>query len=88
MENRNLFESGRRRIGRTDCAVKDIGGHIHAGKMELHEVMAGAGRCAIGEETVDCAPGTIAYIPDDIHHRVMAGDGGLELLAKFSPALI
>ena len=127
MENRNLFESGRRRIGRTDCAVNEIGwnphptfkgvfmkhvvtgadtngrlschlvriepgceigDHIHAGKMELHEVMAGEGRCEIGDETVDYAPGTIAYIPDDIHHRVMAGKDGLELLAKFSPALI
>ena len=127
MENRNLFDSGRSRIGEMDRAVEDIGwnphptfkgvfmkhvvtgadtkgrlschlvridpgceigDHIHAGKLELHEVINGRGQCRIGEETVDYAPGMVAYIPDDMHHRVTAGETGLELLAKFSPALI
>lgn len=66
----------------------EIGEHIHQGKLELHEVEGGSGECAIGEERVDYRPGTVALIPDEIKHRVTAGDAGLLILAKFSPALI
>jgi len=66
----------------------EIGNHIHEGKMELHEVVAGNGSCTIGEETFDYFPGILSCIPDDIKHSVKAGDGGLYILAKFSPALI
>ena len=66
----------------------EIGDHVHEGKMELHEVVAGRGFCVIGDETVDYAAGSMAYIPDDVRHSVKAGTEGLEILAKFCPALI
>ena len=66
----------------------EIGDHVHEGKMELHEVVAGDGHCLIGKERVAYAAGTMACIPDDVRHSVKAGEAGLEILAKFSPALI
>lgn len=66
----------------------EIGGHIHEGRMELHEVAGGEGLCTIGEETFDYSEGIVSYIPENVNHSVKAGEEGLCILAKFSPALI
>ena len=62
--------------------------HTHDRKMELHEVIKGDGVCIIDDEKFDYRPGIISYIPDGIKHSVKAGSEGLQILAKFSPALI
>jgi len=62
--------------------------HVHNGKLEVHEVIEGTGICIIGEKTVDYSTGTITLIPADIPHKVTAGNEGIYILAKFSPALL
>lgn len=62
--------------------------HIHSGKLEVHEVIEGTGVCIIGEKTIDYNVGTISLIPADIPHKVTAGNEGIYILAKFSPALL
>lgn len=65
-----------------------IGMHNHAGQIEIHEIISGEGNCMIGDCSVQYFPGEIALIPADIDHEVAAGENGLFLLAKFSPALV
>lgn len=65
-----------------------IGEHMHEGKTELHEVIAGSGSCIIGDMEVTYNPGDSALIPGDTPHKVLAGETGLFLLAKFIPALL
>lgn len=65
----------------------EIGNHIHEGRMELHEVIAGDGVCIMKEKEIPYNPGIIAVIPPDITHRVTAGTNGVFILAKFLPAL-
>ncbi|HRX47669.1 MAG TPA: cupin domain-containing protein [Spirochaetota bacterium] len=80
--------------GRLSChlvridAGCEIGNHMHDGKMELHEVVEGSGVCTVGEDSLPYNAGVMACIPDNINHRVEAGDRGLYILAKFLPALI
>jgi quercetin dioxygenase-like cupin family protein len=62
--------------------------HIHNGKLEIHEVIEGTGVCIIGEKTINYCAGTISLIPADIPHKVTAGNEGIYILAKFSPALL
>jgi quercetin dioxygenase-like cupin family protein len=64
-----------------------IGEHIHEGKTELHEIIEGSGICIIGSNEVTYHPGDCALIPHDMRHKVIAGENGLFLLAKFFPAL-
>lgn len=66
----------------------EIGEHIHEGKTELHEVVEGNGICTIGEKDYVYNPGDSAVILHDIKHKVVAGESGLFLLAKFIPALV
>ncbi|HOP62359.1 MAG TPA: cupin domain-containing protein [Spirochaetota bacterium] len=66
----------------------EIGNHKHDGKMELHEVVNGNGICTIGDKSVVYSSGVVSCIPENISHRVVAGDDGLYMLAKFTPALI
>jgi len=79
--------------GRLSCHMikiepgREIGIHAHDGRMELHEVIAGCGKCTIGDKMVAYRPGVISCIPDDINHGIAAGDKGLLLFAKFFPAL-
>lgn len=68
-------------------AGKEIGRHIHAGKMEIHEVIGGSGIAYRGDTEMDYRKGTLSLIPADVEHRVTAGNDGLFLFAKFSPAL-
>lgn len=64
-----------------------IGDHIHNGKTEIHQVVAGEGRCLVGDRRIAYAEDVVAVIPVDCPHRVTA-DGGLTILAIFSPALL
>lgn len=63
--------------------------HVHAGNLELHEVVRGAGTCALAGRTVRYEPGACGLIPPGVTHSVRA-DAGEELyiLAKFAPALL
>ncbi len=65
-----------------------IGNHIHEGKLEVHEVIQGKGHCHIDNRETPYKTGSIALIPADTNHEVTAGEEGLFILAKFSPALL
>ena len=62
--------------------------HVHEGQLELHEVIQGDGRSELGSKNADYYPGRMAVIPKGIKHKVIAGDNGLVILAKFFPALL
>lgn len=65
-----------------------IGEHLHDGKIEIHEVIEGNGICYMNNREIYYSPGCIALIPANFIHKVVAGNDGLFLLAKFSPALL
>ncbi len=65
----------------------EIGEHAHPGMWELHEIIEGEGKCILGGKEIPYMAGTVAVIPEDTKHRVMAEKDGLYLLAKFLPAL-
>jgi len=68
------------------CCLQE---HVHADKLELHEVVQGAGTCVLAEKTVPYAPGACGLIPAGTLHSVRADAGeDLYLLAKFAPALL
>lgn len=63
--------------------------HSHAGSLELHEVVRGAGTCALADKSVAYAPGACGLIPAGVPHSVRAHAGeDLYILAKFAPALL
>ena len=64
-----------------------IGEHTHDDNTELHEIINGTGTCMIGNKEVSYTPGDCAIIPKRTLHKVVAGENGLYLLAKFFPAL-
>ncbi len=66
----------------------EIGEHIHEGKFEVHEVIDGDGICQIEKESISYRAGSIALIPENKPHKVIAGKKGLLLLAKFTPSLL
>jgi len=66
----------------------EIGEHIHEGKWELHEVIAGRGTCHIEDKKIDYIEGVAAVIPSDIPHIVQATESDLFIMAKFIPALL
>lgn len=66
---------------------KSIQNHIHKTQLETHEVIAGSGICMIADSTISYEIGTISIIPASIPHEVHAGKEGLNLFAKFIPAL-
>ena len=68
-----------------NCAILE---HIHEGKIEIHEVIEGSGTCFLSEKEIPYSVGSIALIPADIIHKVVAGNDGIFLLAKFTPALL
>jgi quercetin dioxygenase-like cupin family protein len=68
-----------------DCVLEE---HIHDGKLELHEVIAGSGTCFLNGKAISYQPGIISVIPANTKHKVAAGKDGLYLLAKFTPALL
>lgn len=65
-----------------------IGDHIHAQQLELHEVVGGKGVCLLDNQEIIYQPGTCTVIPQGIEHRVTADQDGLYILAKFIPALV
>ncbi|PKL69309.1 MAG: cupin [Methanomicrobiales archaeon HGW-Methanomicrobiales-1] len=65
-----------------------IGDHAHAGQIEIHDVIAGNGTCTLESSVIPYAPGIVGVMPADRVHRINAGDGGLLLLATFSPPLV
>ena len=65
----------------------EIGEHIHATQLETHEVVCGDGVCINNGQSIDYRQGTISIIPATIKHKVLAGEKGLYLFAKFMPAL-
>lgn len=67
--------------------LHEIGGHIHEGKAELHEVLSGNGTAMAGGNLINYMPGVISFIPGDIRHSIKADKEGIILLAKFTPPL-
>jgi len=67
------------------CAIGD---HAHAGQVEIHDVLEGAGTCVLDGNRIAYAPGVLGVMPADRIHRVDAGENGLLLLATFSPPLV
>ena len=61
--------------------------HTHSQQLEIHEVIQGAGKCLIAEKQLQYTPGMVVVIPRNTPHMVTAGEDGLYILAKFSPAL-
>lgn len=86
--------SGSDTAGRLSCHLVRIepfcaiGAHSHDGRMELHEVIEGGGICVTGDARYEYTPGVVTVIHDNMRHAVEAGESGLLLLAKFSPALV
>ncbi len=66
----------------------EIGEHVHEDKWELHEVIGGAGKGFLIDKEIPFEPGVSVVIPEGVKHKVIAGEGGLYLLAKFIPALL
>jgi len=63
--------------------------HVHPDKLELHDVVQGAGTCALADKTVRYEPGACGLIPANVAHSVRADAGeSLYILAKFAPALL
>jgi mannose-6-phosphate isomerase-like protein (cupin superfamily) len=64
-----------------------IGLHSHETQTEINEVISGYGICVNGGKETDLIPGTITVSPAQVEHKMIAGDAGLLLFAKFFPAL-
>ncbi len=69
-------------------AGAEIGKHVHENHWELHEIAGGEGSCTLGMKIISYEPGDINVLPENIEHRVQAGENGLLILAKFIPALL
>ncbi|MBN2363836.1 cupin domain-containing protein [candidate division WOR-3 bacterium] len=65
----------------------EIGDHIHEGKTELHEILEGNGTAEVNGKEIEYSPGVVSFILADTNHKILAGDKGLVLSAKFTPAL-
>lgn len=61
---------------------------IHDGILEIHEVIDGSGTLFLDKSEVTYNIGSLSVIPANTKHKVIAGDDGLYILAKFSPALL
>ena len=62
--------------------------HLHDGKIEIHEVVAGSGKMYLDGKEIDYTVGQICLIPANVSHKVVAGKDGIYILAKFTPALL
>ena len=62
---------------------KKIGLHTHPTSIELHEVIAGEGKCLTVHGEIPYLPGKMAVLPENSQHEVLAGEKGLYLFAKF-----
>jgi quercetin dioxygenase-like cupin family protein len=61
--------------------------HVHDGKAELHEVVAGSGTMYLDGKEIAYFKGQVTFIPSNTRHKVVAGKEGMYLCAKFVPAL-
>ena len=61
--------------------------HRHEAEVEQHVVLSGGGRLELDGRRRDYQPGSLAIIPQNAEHSVTAGEGGMVILALFSPAL-
>lgn len=66
---------------------KEIGFHIHENQLETHEVISGTGEAINHGEKVKYSPGVVAIFEKGISHKVVAGENGLYIFAKFMPSL-
>ena len=66
----------------------EIGEHIHEGKLEIHEVIQGNGTCTLAGNEFPYSGGSVSVLPADVVQKGAAGENGLRILAKFSPALL
>ena len=66
----------------------EIGNHMHAENLELHEVLSGNGKALLNNKEIPYVMGTCVVIPENQPHTVKAEEEDLYLLAKFSPALL
>ncbi len=66
----------------------EITEHIHADKLELHEILSGNGVGVLVAQEIPYIAGTAVIIPASQPHKVSAGAEDLYLLAKFTPALL
>jgi len=66
----------------------EIGNHVHADSVELHEVLSGRGSCEVEGRETAYVPGICLVVPKGAPHKVSALDGDMYLLAKFAPALL
>ena len=62
--------------------------HLHDNQWELHEVIEGEGKFVLESKETLYNPGRMGIIPKGARHKVVAGENGLILLAKFFPALM
>ena len=62
---------------------RKIGSHTHPINIELHEVIAGYGKCITEFGEIPYTKGVIAILPENSPHEVLAGESGLYLFAKF-----
>lgn len=62
--------------------------HVHENNVEIHEVIYGDGTFYIADNTVGYNLGSIGVIPANVSHKVEAGENGIYILAKFTPALL
>ncbi len=62
--------------------------HRHGGCWEFHAVVAGNARCELADRKTEYGPGVCGVIPQDMPHRVVAGEHGVYILATFVPALL
>jgi quercetin dioxygenase-like cupin family protein len=61
--------------------------HVHNGKAEIHEVVAGSGTMYLDGKEIEYSVGKLCLIPANTKHKVVAGKNGMYLFAKFLPAL-
>jgi quercetin dioxygenase-like cupin family protein len=62
--------------------------HMHDGKIEIHEIVAGSGTMYLDGKEINYVPGQICLIPANVPHKVVAGKEGMYILAKFTPSLL
>jgi quercetin dioxygenase-like cupin family protein len=62
--------------------------HVHEGKIEIHEVIAGSGKMYLNGKELNYSQGQVCVIPANTPHKVVAGKKGMYILAKFTPSLL
>lgn len=62
--------------------------HMHENQWELHEIIEGDGILIFGGRHTPYSPGGMGVMPKGVKHKIIAGQNGLVLLAKFFPALL